>query len=104
MNGKILSINYCPVKSLSFQTLENCKIKKDIGVVGDRNFAFSKNLNPEEAQLFEKNPEERKNKWNKILTLKNSPVLNKYNFYLENSQLTLTLKESKKVLLTPNLR
>jgi uncharacterized protein len=95
MNGIISSINYCPVKSLSFQTIKNCKITKDVGIVGDRNFAFSKNLDTEEAELFEKNVRERKNKWNKILTLKNSPVLNKYNFFYINNQLTLVSKNIK---------
>ena len=102
MNGKILSINYCPVKSLSFQTLENCEIKKNIGLVGDRNFAFSKDLTLEEAKLFEKSPGERKERWNKILTLKNSPVLNKYNFLHKDCQLTLTLKDKKILTIDTN--
>ena len=28
----ISSINYCPVKSVSFQSIDRCKIKKKIGV------------------------------------------------------------------------
>ena len=39
--------------------------------------------------------DERKGKWNKILTLKNSPVLNKYNFICEEKKLTLTLKDKE---------
>ena len=97
MNCTISSLHYCPVKSVSFQTLDSCEIKKNIGIVGDRNFAFSKDLDINKAMLFEKNPEERKGKWNKILTLKNSPVLNKYNFLFKNDNLTLTF-EDKKVL------
>ena len=58
-------------------------------MVGDRVFAFSQGLDADEAKLFEKSPDERKGKWNKILTLKNSPVLNKYNFVYENNKLTL---------------
>ena len=81
MSATISSINYCPVKSLSFQSIDMCKIKKNIGIVGDRIFAFTKDLDPDSAYLFEKSPEERKDKWNKVLTLKNSPVLNKYNFF-----------------------
>ncbi len=42
--------------------------------MGDRNFAFSKTLDLDQAKLFEKSPNERKDKWNKILTLKNSPA------------------------------
>jgi len=95
MSTTISSINYCPVKSVSFQAIDMCKIKKDIGIVGDRIFAFSKDLAQDKAQLFEKSPEERKGKWNKVLTLKNSPVLNKYNFLYKNNSLTLTFKDKE---------
>ena len=101
MSIKISSLNYCPVKSLSFQKINKCKIKKNIGIEGDRNFAFSQNLNLDEVKLFEKNPNERKDKWNKILTLKNSPVLNKYNFIFKDNELTLFLKDKK--ILTINV-
>jgi len=97
MSATISSINYCPVKSVSFQTINTCKIKKNIGIVGDRIFAFAKDLDLSNAQLFEKNPEERKGKWNKVLTLKNSPVLNKYNFLFNENKLTLTF-DHKKIL------
>ncbi len=90
MSGSISSINYCPVKSISFQTSNECKIKKNIGIVNDRIFAFSKGLEFNQARLFEKNLEERRGKWNKILTLKNSPVLNKYNFKFKDNKLTFT--------------
>jgi len=95
MTISISSINYCPVKSISFQSAQNCKIKKDIGIVGDRMFAFAKGLNQEEVKLFENSPDERKGKWNSILTLKNSAVLNKYNFVFNNDKLTLFLKNEK---------
>ena len=95
MSANISSINYCPVKSVSFQTIENCEIKKDIGIVNDRIFAFAKDLDQEQAKLFEKSPDDRKGKWNKVLTLKNSPVLNKYNFIFKNEKLTLTLKDKE---------
>ena len=95
MSANISSINYCPVKSVSFQTIENCEIKKDIGIVNDRIFAFAKDLNQEQAKLFEKSPDDRKGKWNKVLTLKNSPVLNKYNFIFKNEKLTLTLMDKE---------
>jgi uncharacterized protein YcbX len=97
MSVTISSINYCPVKSVSFQAIDVCEIKKDIGIVGDRIFAFAKDLDLNNAQLFEKRPEERKGKWNKVLTLKNSPVLNKYNFLYKENKLTLTFK-SKEIL------
>jgi uncharacterized protein YcbX len=95
MSAKITSINYCPVKSVSFQSVKNCKIKKDIGIIGDRIFAFAKDLDAEQAKLFEKSPDDRKGKWNKVLTLKNSPALNKYNFIFRDEKLTLTLKDKE---------
>ena len=95
MSATISSINYCPVKSISFQTIDKCEIKKDIGIIGDRIFAFAKDLDLDKAQLFEKSPEERKGKWNKVLTLKNSPVLNKYNFLYKKNSLTLTLNDKE---------
>ena len=95
MSAIISSINYCPVKSVSFQTIEKCEIKKDIGIINDRIFAFAKDLDAKQAKLFEKSPEERKGKWNKVLTLKNSPALNKYNFIFKDKKLTLTLKDKE---------
>jgi uncharacterized protein YcbX len=95
MSATISSINYCPVKSVSFQTIEKCEIKKNIGIIGDRVFAFAKDLDSQQAKLFEKSPDERKGKWNKVLTLKNSPALNKYNFKFKDERLTLTLKDQK---------
>ena len=100
MSATISSINYCPVKSVSFQTIDKCEIKKNIGIIGDRIFAFATDLDLDKAQLFEKSPEERKGKWNKVLTLKNSPVLNKYNFLFKENKLKLTFKD--KVILTIN--
>ncbi|MDA9647302.1 MOSC domain-containing protein [Candidatus Pelagibacter sp.] len=95
MSAEITSINYCPVKSVSFQSIEKCKIKKNIGIIGDRIFAFAKELDLEQAKLFEKSANERKGKWNKILTLKNSPALNKYNFIFNDENLTLTFKDKE---------
>ena len=95
MSINISSIHYCPVKSLSFQNIDKCKIDRNIGIEGDRIFAFSQNLDLEQSKLFEKNPEERKGKWNKILTLKNTPVLNKYNFLYQENKLTLTFNEKE---------
>ena len=97
MNCKISSIHYCPVKSISFQSVDSREIKKNIGIIGDRIFAFAKDLDINKVKLFEKSPEERKGKWNKILTLKNSPVLNKYNFISNENKLTL-IKNNKEVL------
>ena len=87
MNSTISSISYCPVKSVSFQNIQSCEIKKNLGIVNDRIFAFSRNIELEKAKLIEKDVKERK--LNYFLTLKNSPVLNKYNFVYENNKLTL---------------
>ena len=95
MSVSISSINYCPVKSISFQTVNDCKIRKNIGIVGDRIFAFSMGLDANQAQLFEKNLDERRGKWNKILTLKNSPTLNKYNFKFKDNKLTFIQKNNE---------
>ena len=95
MSATISSMNYCPVKSVSFQPIEKCQIKKDIGIIGDRIFAFAKDLDLEQSKLFEKNPDERKGKWNKVLTLKNSPALNKYNFTLKDKKLSLISKDKE---------
>ena len=101
MSISISSINYCPVKSISFQSIKSCEILKNIGIVGDRIFAFSKGLDLNQAQLFEKKLEERRGKWNKILTLKNSPSLNKYNFLFDNDKLILTQNNNE--ILTINI-
>jgi len=89
MNCAISSIHYCPVKSISFQSIQSCEIKENLGITNDRIFAFTRNVELEKAKLIEKDPKERK--LNNFLTLKNSPVLNKYNFVYENNKLTLTL-------------
>ena len=88
MKPVISSISYCPVKSISFQNIQSCEIRKNLGIVNDRIFAFSRNIDLEKAKLIEKDAKERK--LNYFLTLKNSPVLNKYNFVYENNRLTLT--------------
>ena len=102
MSATISSIHYCPVKSVSFQSVESCKIKKNIGIIGDRIFAFAKDLDQEKAKLFEKSTEERKGKWNKILTLKNSPSLNKYNFLFGNDKLTLIQNNNEILTINSN--
>jgi len=89
MSILISSIHYCPVKSLSFQNIQSCEIRKDLGIINDRIFAFSRGFDSDKSQLIEKNPNERK--LNNFLTLKNSPVLNKYNFTYKDNKLSLTL-------------
>ena len=100
MNCSISSIHYCPVKSLSFQSIKSCIIKKNLGMLNDRVFAFSRSLDYEKAKLIEKNPNERK--LNYFLTLKNSPVLNKYNFIYDNDKLTLTIHDKELISISVN--
>ena len=102
MSAIISSIHNCPVKSISFQNIKKCIINKNIGIEGDRVFAFSQNLNLDQSVEFEKNPEVRKGKWNKIITLKNTPVFNKYNFLHEGNNLTLTLKDKEIITVNTN--
>ena len=72
MSINISSIHYCPVKSVSFQNIDQCKIDKNIGIKGDRIFAFSQNLDLEQSKLFENNPEERKGGRPRISDLRES--------------------------------
>ena len=88
MNCLISSINYCPVKSLSFTNLETCFVKKNSGILNDRIFALSRNIDFEKAKLIEQFPDKRKLQY--FLTLKNSPFLNKYNFQYDGIKLILS--------------
>ncbi|MDA9081936.1 MOSC domain-containing protein [Candidatus Pelagibacter sp.] len=90
MTCLISSINYSPVKSLSFESIESCEIKKDSGILNDRMFAFSRIIDLNKAQVVENNPNTRS--LNNFLTLKNSPVLNKYNFTYKEKKLALILE------------
>ena len=65
----------------------------------DRIFAFSRGVDLEKAKLIEKNPNERK--LNNFLTLKNSPVLNKYNFIYNKDKLTLAFQEKELISISP---
>ena len=94
MKPTVSSVHFCPIKSLSFQKANSLIIKKNIGIEGDRIFAFSRGLNELDAKRVEKNPIER-NLIN-FLTLKNSPFLNKYDFKYKNKTISI-LKENKEV-------
>ena len=93
MDCSISSIHYCPVKSLSFQSINTCNIKINLGITNDRIFAFSRGIDLEKAKSIESNPNERK--LNYLLTLKNSPVLNKYNFSFNKDKLSLNLNDKE---------
>jgi len=89
MSILISSIHYSPIKSLSFESIESCKIKKNLGILNDRIFAFSRIVNAKDNELIENNPNKRN--LNNFLTLKNSPSLNKYNFTFKGNKLAITL-------------
>ncbi len=99
MECLIKSIHYCPVKSLSFQSINSCNISKDRGMPNDRIFAFSRGMDPDKAITIQNNPKERK--LNNFLTLKNSPVLNKYNFIYNKEKLTLIFEEKNLLTINP---
>ena len=100
MSCTIKSIHYCPVKSVSFQSIKSSNIKKNLGMLNDRMFAFSRGIDIEKAKLIEKNPNERK--LNNFLTLKNSSFLNKYNFIYKNEKLILTYQEKELLKISPS--
>ena len=100
MSCLIKSIHYCPVKSVSFQSIESSNIKKNLGMPNDRIFAFSRGIDSNKSKLLEKDPNQRK--LNNFLTLKNSPALNKYNFFYKNEKLTLTYQEKELVTISPD--
>ena len=56
MNCTISSIHYCPVKSVSFQSVQSCNIRKNLGMENDRIFAFSRGIDLEKSKIIEKNP------------------------------------------------
>mgnify|MGYP001214023347 FL=1 len=93
MNCIISSISYSPIKSLSFKIVKSCFIKKNIGILNDRIFALSKNISFEKAKIIEQSPNERKLSY--FLTLKNTPILNRYNFEYSNNELNLSLNNER---------
>jgi uncharacterized protein len=88
MKRVVSSIHFSPIKSLSFQSINTAIIKKDIGFEEDRIFAFSRAIDMSLAKTIEKNPSERE--LIHFLTLKNSPVLNKYDFKFENGMISIS--------------
>ena len=95
----IKKLFYCPVKSLSFQKIDNCNIIKDVGILNDRLIAFSRNANLRKAKLLESDSYSRNHK--DFLSLKNTTALNKYSFYYEDKK--LTLKKDGNVIISINL-
>ena len=67
MSVIITSIHNCPVKSISFQNIEKCKINKNVGIEGDRVFAFSQNLNLDQSVIIF-------NKAKNLINMENEPA------------------------------
>tara|TARA_B100001057_G_scaffold143373_1_gene143072 strand:+ start:51 stop:824 length:774 start_codon:yes stop_codon:yes gene_type:complete len=100
MSITISSIYFSPVKSISFQKISKCQIKKNIGIVNDRLFAFSRLLESKKAKRMEQDPSMRK--LSNFLTLKNTPVLNKYSFEYNIGKLELFKNKEKLFSIDPN--
>ena len=88
MNCSISSIYYCPVKSLSFQNIESCNVKKELGMINDRIFAFSRGLDLEKAKSIEANPSDRK--LNNLLIVYIEGKLNNYRSYPADDKSTVS--------------
>ena len=48
---KIKNLYFSPVKSLSFNNVDNLEIIKNIGIKNDRIFAFTNNLNVKDKRI-----------------------------------------------------
>lgn len=100
MSTTISSIYFSPVKSISFQRISKCQIKKNVGIVNDRLYAFSRLLDCKKVFPMEQEPDQRK--LNFFLTLRNTPSLNKYSFKYKESKLELFLDKKKLISINPN--
>ena len=89
---KIKNLYFSPVKSLSFNNVDNLEIIKNIGIKNARRFAFTNNLNFEDIELIKNDPLKRE--IYKFLSLKKYPELNEYNFLLKNNFLILEFENN----------
>ena len=89
---KIKNLYFSPVKSLSFNNVDNLEIIKNIGIKNDRIFAFTNNLTFRDIELIKNNPLKRD--IYKFLSLKKYPELNEYNFLLEDNYLILEFENN----------
>jgi len=83
--SQIKKLYFSPVKSLSFNNAIRLIVKKNIGILNDRIFAFTREIDEQTSIIFESDPKKRELKY--LLNLKNSPFLNKYNFILNDNEL-----------------
>ena len=74
----IENLFYCPVKSISFTESKSLQVLKNKGIENDRVFSFVQNQDKNKIEILIKDPQSRK--LNNLVTLKNTPELNKFNF------------------------
>ncbi len=91
---QIKKLYFYPFKSCNHQETQRLSVIQDLGIEGDRNFAFVRNLNKEQAIKFQDQQKDRNIQ--SYFALKNSPILNKYFFKLEGDKINC-FKENKKI-------
>lgn len=96
---KISKLFYSPVKSCSMTPVDSLIIKKDLGVLGDRNFSFVRMLDKESAINFQ-NKKELRNIVN-YFSLKSSSIFNLYSFEINENTISC-YKQNKKIISTYN--
>lgn len=96
---KISKLFYSPVKSCSMTPVDTLIIKKDLGVLGDRNFSFVRMLDKESAINFQ-NKKELRNIVN-YFSLKSSSIFNLYSFEINENTISC-YKQNKKIISTNN--
>ena len=100
-NGNLKKIYYCPIKSLSFNELSLAKIDKNIGIINDRCFAFTRGLNLIQSNEHKNFPKTRN--LNNFLTLRNTPSLKKFNFIFDYKEKLKKLYKDNKLILNTNM-
>ena len=90
---QIKKLYYSPIKSFNFVEKNSLKIIKNIGIENDRVFAVVRNKTQEEAIKFQNKQYLRNNQ--SYLSVKNTPILNKYKTSFEDGLLKIFLNESE---------
>jgi uncharacterized protein YcbX len=91
---EIKKLYYSPIKSFNFIEAEEVTTIKDRGIENDRIFSFVRNKTKEEAVKFQNKQYLRNNQ--SYLSIKNTPILNKYQTNFKNHQLTI-FRNSKEI-------
>lgn len=95
---KIKKLFYSPFKSMNMVEITSLKLNEKYGIENDRVFCFTRFLYEKEALTFQNNKKSR-NIIN-YLSMKNSAVLNHYNFKINDKEIFLF--KSKKKLISIN--